>query len=194
MGVRENIAKNIILLRKSRNWKQSDLAAKLHFTDKAISKWERGESTPDVESLAEIAKIFDVSIDFLFQENEEVPELQDKHSVFVRMLSSFFLLSTAIFLIATVMFVYTYITNRPYKDKFWIAFIWATFISLIVAYFLLRRAKYKNTYPYILSAIVWGALTTGYLQALVLGENVWMIFLVGVPLQIGVILNKLIHK
>lgn len=194
MSVRENIAKNIILLRKAYNLKQSDLAEKLHYTDKAISKWERGESTPDVESLAEIARIFNVTVDFLFQENNDAPEFEDKQTKFIHAISSLVVFSTTFYLIATVIFVYNFITNSPNKVAFWVAFVWATFLSILSAYVLVKRYKYRGAYPFLASACIWLALTTGYCQALVLGENVWMIFLIGVPLQIGVVINKLIHR
>ena len=54
--IKQNIANNITELRKSRKWTQLDLANKLNYTDKAISKWERGESTPDVETLYKMGK------------------------------------------------------------------------------------------------------------------------------------------
>ena len=44
---------------------QADLAERLNYSDKTISKWERAESAPDISSLVEIANIFDVSIDYL---------------------------------------------------------------------------------------------------------------------------------
>lgn len=194
MSVRENIAKNIVLLRKSYNWKQSDLAERLHYTDKAISKWERGESTPDVESLAEIARIFNVPVDFLFEDNHDIPEFEDKNTKFIRAISGFVILATTFYLIATVVFVYNFIIDSPNKVSCWVAFIWATFISMAAAYVLVRMNKYKKAYPYLASACIWLALTTGYCQSLVLGENVWMVFLIGIPLQIGVVINKLIHR
>ena len=65
--IKENIANNIAELRKMNHMTQQDLAEKLNYTDKAISKWERGESTPDVESLSAIAKMFNLTVDDLFE-------------------------------------------------------------------------------------------------------------------------------
>ena len=64
-NINENIAENITKLRKRAGITQSDLADKLNYSDKAISKWERGENVPSIEMLYEIAKIFDVNIEFL---------------------------------------------------------------------------------------------------------------------------------
>ena len=144
MSARENIAKNIVLLRKAYNWKQSDLAEKLHYTDKTISKWERNESTPDVESLAEIARIFNVSIDFLFQENNDAPELEDQRTKFIHAISSLVILATTFYLLATVIFVYNFIIDSPNKVLFWTTFVWATFLSMVAAYVIVRRNKYNS--------------------------------------------------
>ena len=66
--IKENLANNIAELRKINNMTQSELAEKLNYTDKAISKWERGESTPDIESLSAISEIFGLTIDHLLNE------------------------------------------------------------------------------------------------------------------------------
>ena len=58
------IAKNISTLRKAAAMTQFELAEKLNYSDKAVSKWERGESLPDVSVLKAIADIFSVDKDF----------------------------------------------------------------------------------------------------------------------------------
>lgn len=70
MGTREIIAKNITYLRKRKKLTQSELSDKLHYSNKAISKWERGDSLPDAETLKEIADYFGVPIEYLFQEHD----------------------------------------------------------------------------------------------------------------------------
>ena len=59
------VAANITDLRKKNNITQAELAQRLNYTDKAVSKWERGESLPDVAVLKQIADIFSVKIDYL---------------------------------------------------------------------------------------------------------------------------------
>ena len=49
-------------LRKEKNQTQRELAEKIHVTDKAVSKWERGLSIPDVAILPDLAKELDISI------------------------------------------------------------------------------------------------------------------------------------
>ena len=57
------VAKNITELRKQHGMTQLQLAEKLNYSDKAVSKWERGESVPDVAVLVEIAELFSVRLD-----------------------------------------------------------------------------------------------------------------------------------
>ena len=59
-ATREIIAENITALRKSARLTQAELAEKLNYSDKAISKWERGDSVPDVLVLAELAELYGV--------------------------------------------------------------------------------------------------------------------------------------
>ena len=89
------IGKNIQFLRKKQNLTQQDLADKLNYTAKAISKWERGDSIPELETLILIAKEFNVTLDYLVNENidkskadflpSEIKEIaQNYHYVFPR--------------------------------------------------------------------------------------------------------------
>ena len=63
------IANNITNLRKSKNLTQLEFAKELNYSDKAISKWERAESIPDVVVLKQIADFFGVTIDYLLNEH-----------------------------------------------------------------------------------------------------------------------------
>lgn len=77
------IAKNISNLRQQNNLTQGDLADKLNYSDKAISKWERAESIPDVAVLKKIADLFDVTLDYLVSENDaetNVNEASDSYN------------------------------------------------------------------------------------------------------------------
>ena len=58
-------AKNVSDLRNINGMTQLELAEKLNYSDKAVSKWERGESIPDISVVMQIADIFGVSVDYL---------------------------------------------------------------------------------------------------------------------------------
>lgn len=67
----------IAAFRKEQGMTQLELAEKMGVTDKAVSKWERDLSFPDVNSLPKLAEIFNVSIDELMQVKEEMKENTD---------------------------------------------------------------------------------------------------------------------
>ena len=78
MSKRDIISKNILSLRKKHKLTQAELADKLNYSDKAISKWERGESLPDAEMLYNIAELFGVEIGYLFEEHEDNQPKEEK--------------------------------------------------------------------------------------------------------------------
>lgn len=59
----QKIGKYIARLRKDKGWTQQQLAEQLDVTPQAVSKWECGESVPDIDILDKIAMIFSVTID-----------------------------------------------------------------------------------------------------------------------------------
>ena len=77
--IKNIVAKNITDLRILNNMTQSELGEKLNYSDKTVSKWERGESSPDISVLVQIAEIFGVTLDYLVSsENIEEKVLENK--------------------------------------------------------------------------------------------------------------------
>ena len=72
--LKEQIGTNISNLRKRQGLTQAGLGEKLNYSDKAVSKWERGESVPDILTLVAIAEILGVTVDDLLQDPNELPE------------------------------------------------------------------------------------------------------------------------
>ena len=68
MELKDNLAKNIVIFRKHLGLTQAELAEKLTYSDKAVSKWERGESIPDLYVVKELADLFGTSVDTLIAE------------------------------------------------------------------------------------------------------------------------------
>ena len=79
--IRQNIATNISAMRNSSGMTQAQFAEKLNYTDKAISKWERGESVPDIAVLWQIADMFDVTVDWLISNHESSEPTPDAEAV-----------------------------------------------------------------------------------------------------------------
>lgn len=76
----ETLGGMIASLRREHGMTQAELAAKMNITDKAVSKWERDISCPDINSLPKLAELFGVSVDELMRvkrppEGEEKPDV-----------------------------------------------------------------------------------------------------------------------
>lgn len=66
----------LVMLRKEKNMTQKQLAEKIHVTDKAISKWERGVGIPDITNLEALAEVLDVTVAELIQcKRQEQPSV-----------------------------------------------------------------------------------------------------------------------
>lgn len=60
-----NFAEQLMALRKQRGWSQEELGSRVGVTRQTVSKWEMGQSTPELEKLVELSRLFDMSIDRL---------------------------------------------------------------------------------------------------------------------------------
>ena len=192
--IKENIANNIAELRKMNHMTQQDLAEKLNYTDKAISKWERGESTPDVESLSAIAKMFNLTVDDLLNETfDKEQTLKREKSKLSKSISKIALGVITVWLIGTVVFVYNIIKGNEPKGL-WMSFIWPIPASSLLVAVVAFLRKYRIVIPIAASITLWTGLLSIFLQILVMGGNIWIIFLVGVPLQAIIIITYWINS
>lgn len=193
-SIKDTIAANICDLRKSHNLTQAGLADKLNYSDKSISKWERGESTPDVDALYNLARIFDVDVDYFFDERNigknnplNYKEIRKRSVV----LSTQVLI---VYTVALVFFLLPFVLNNPFKDSAWISFIWGTAVSMFLAvrYFVRMKSLIGNV---ICSSLLnWVLLTAVYLTFLVNGINFWMLYLVGIPVQGFILVRNLLKQ
>ena len=185
------IAGNIADLRRMHKMTQLDLAEKLNYTDKAISKWERGESIPDVLVLKSIADLFGVTVDYLLEDVHAEPvqentldaeEEKRHHSIrargFVTGMSVLL-----VWLVATVVFVIFDMVPEGITAH-WIIFIYAVPASMIL--WLVMNSIWFNrrwNYP-IISLLMWSILASVYISVWQFAMyNAWIIFMLGIPGQ-----------
>lgn len=71
------IANRLVELRKEKGYSQEELAERLGVSRQAVSKWERGESSPDTDNLIELAKLYNISLDDLLLLNKENIEVRE---------------------------------------------------------------------------------------------------------------------
>ena len=77
-----NLADKIILLRKKKGWSQEEFAEQMNVSRQAVSKWESAASTPDLEKILQISKLFNVTTDYLLKNDlEEAPSAPADNSI-----------------------------------------------------------------------------------------------------------------
>lgn len=123
-ALRQLIAENIAYYRRQNGDTQADLAEKLNYSDKSVSKWERGDGTPDIFILSKIADLYDISVQDLLR-TKKVPKSHTRH-VLINLLSI-----GLVWLVMTVLFCAAKILG-VLPDKAWLLFIYAIPVSGIV--------------------------------------------------------------
>ncbi len=180
------IANNITELRKAVPLTQAELAEKLNYSDKAVSKWERGESIPDVLVLKQIADLFGVTVDYLLEEehspsstSQSIPWQKKKNHIIIACLSC-----ALVFLIATMIFVVLgLLTEIP---RLWLLFLYCVPICSIVL-IVFNSIWGRNVWNYaLISVLMWSALASIYLT--IGDKSNWLIFIVGVPGQVIILM------
>lgn len=181
--IKQVIADNITELRKELHLTQAELADKMGYTDKAISKWERAESIPDIGTLKEFADLCGVSLDYLVQkEHVEQRPVLSRQAKSNRLIISL-LAAAAVWLIATVLFVYLKIYGVA---NVWLVFAGAVPVTMIVLLVFNSIWGNKKHNYVIISILVWSMLAFAYFM--LMKYNLFLIFLIGVPIQVMIIL------
>ena len=185
------IAKNIAELRREAQMTQFELAERLNYSDKAVSKWERGESVPDIVVLKEIADIFSVTVDFLLEE-EHPKKKRFGESVRIKMKNHVFITGmsiTLVWLIALAVFVVGDVFREYAALHHWLVFMYALPVSFIVWLVFNVHWFAKKMNFVIISLLMWSTLVSIFVSLLVFaGVSVRFLVLLGIPGQIIIIL------
>ena len=198
--VKSQIGKNIAAYRKRAGLTQAGLAERISYSDKAISKWERGESVPDVLTLVQLAEQFSVTVNDLLIDPEALPEdtgavQQAMEKVVEKTLKKkadkgIILKLSALLVWFVALLFYVVLSYFEFADNWnWVFFVYAVPITAIVL-LSLRSAWHDFRWNQMLiSLIVWGSLLSIYMIIFTLySYNFWKIFLLGIPGQIAIFL------
>lgn len=175
-------ANNLIKYRKINNLTQADLAQKLNYSDKAISKWERGESIPDLYTLLCIAQFYGVSINDLCSDKDATKmKKANSNKLFVTILSYIL-----VWFIATLCFVILNMIFPNSGNKFWLSYIVAIPVSSIVL--TVFSILWYNTLcqGISVSMLVWSLAVTFHLIFNI--TNSILIYIIAIPFQVLVII------
>ena len=201
--LKTQIGSNITLYRKQLGLTQAELAQKLNYSDKAVSKWERGESIPDVLTLADIAEQFGVSVNELLYgpkaaaPQPEPQQVREKETVMTKRgaMSRLeitennrkiiqILASILVWVVALAIYVLLDSFDLPYG---WLIFFVAVPANAITLLSLRSAWKMYSWNMALISAIMWGSLVLLHSVILIFSSvNTWRMFLMGVLGQIAI--------
>lgn len=195
-ALKRQIAANIVFYRKKAGMTQAELAERLNYSDKAVSKWERAESMPDVVTLVLLAQVLEVTTDQLTTDpSSQTPavsqpvapaaparpgRLSDKRRIIAALVS---------ILVWTVALLAYQVLSDCGIPKSWIGFVIAVPVNAIVLLSLLSAWRHFRWNQVLISVILWGGLVTTFLLFLVFaGVVLPKMFLLGIPGQMGIFL------
>ena len=200
-NVKYRIGANIAAYRKRDGLTQASLAEKLNYSDKAVSKWERGESVPDVLTLMQLAELFGITVNELVCDPNALPENSDsklekamtqvsekalKRKANKNVIQA--LSSTLVWFIALSAFVI--LSSFDFLEAYSCLLFYVAIPANAIVLLSLRSAWRDFRWNQMLiSLIVWGSLLSIYRIILtVYHYHFWKVFLLGIPGQIAIFL------
>ena len=181
--IKTNIAKNISWYRKEKGMTQVELAEILNYSDKSISKWERGEGLPDICVLAAMAELFGVTINDLIGSEEPrppAPVSKTPQRLLILLMSM-----GLVWLVAMVAFFAVELI-LPGLNRVWLIIVWAVPASCIVS--MVFSELWWPLVPRLIStsALIWSLACCVFLSFSI--RNMYMIFIVAGVVQVLAIL------
>ena len=178
-------ASNIINERTKAGMTQAELGAKLNYSDKSVSKWERGEAIPDAYVLSEMAELFGVTVDYLLSSHdgweppkEEQPEEEaPKYSVDIIIAITIL----GIWTMSLTAFVVLWLLGTLWWPVFAVA-LTVSLLTYMVLLCVFKRTKYLQ---FVIAAFV---LSVFFLLYVLLPQKPWQLFLM-IPALIIVFLS-----
>ena len=180
------IAGNIGNLRREAGLTQVELAEKLNYTDKAVSKWERGESVPDIVTIKAIADLFNVSVDYLLRADHpmetevkrEYTRRQHRNHLLITVMSCVLVWLIASFLHAGIA------AALPNESKLLLVYVYAVPSTLVVLLIFNSIWGNRRRNFLIISGLIWSVIACLFVSlSIFVGKNLWLMFIIGVPAQ-----------
>ena len=188
------IASNIIKLRTDAGMTQSELGAKLNYSDKSISKWERAESLPDANVLRQMGEIFGVSMDYLFNTHDDWSPTPEPQKEDIERVRFNFKAVEAVALCGIATFAFFLFI------LFWImidSFVWIVFFAAlpmeVLTHLVLNSVWNKGRGNLvIIGVLIFSLLLLTYV--IFLEYNIWQVFLLMLPAVIILFFVSKIRK
>ena len=188
-------ASNIIKLRTGAGLTQAELGEKLNYSDKTISKWERGEAIPDAYVLTQMAEIFGVTVDYLLsshdawespEQQEEKERKQEEHRYSVNMIIAISVLG--VWTMALTIFVMLWL----FDIILWQTFVVALPVSILTYMVLICVFRRRRHLQFVIAAFVLSLFILLYFTLPM--QKPWQLFLIAIPAEILVFLSCNIRR
>ena len=175
--LREIISTNITHLRKSNGLTQVELAHRINFSDKAVSRWEKGEVLPDIETIQKLSEIFKVPMTAILEKQTDTGA-KTKRNISKQEILSQFLLIFEIWTILSVIYAYLNISSGL---SVWQIFLWGIPATTLLLYMVNLRHKH-NILSFVYGTIfIWTFTTCLFIQ--LINYKAWFFFVLGIPVQ-----------
>ena len=176
------VAQNIYYLRTKNHMTQFELGERLNYSDKAISKWERGDAVPDAFVLKKIADLFEVTVDYILVPHSEQDQKRDTKSI--KHVKNIIAMIAAIIVFTIALAIFVIIALCTDGELYlWQIFIYAipvvATVELIFAS-IWSRKMYKIFLS--VSLLLWGIILTVYFA--IADYSMWLLFILGIPIQL----------
>ena len=204
--LKSRVGANIARLRRDRGLTQAELAERINYSDKAVSKWERAESLPDVLTLISLAEQLGTDLNTLTGlpaasqpapepepvpvQEEEVPPAVPEQPAKKRYTADKGVIQKLSSILVWVVALFLYMVLDEFGIKnLWLLFVVAVPANAIVLLSLRSAWKLYGWNRILISVIMWGFLLVIYLLLLLTAKvNVWKILPMGLLGQAAIIL------
>lgn len=178
-------ASNLINLRTGAGLTQAELGAALNYSDKTISKWERGEAIPDAYVLTQLAEIFHVSVDYLLTTHDAWEPVEESHAVEEKTYSTDRIIAVTILGVWTLA-VTAFVTLWLVDIIRWQIFVVALPVSILTYLVLVCAFGKTRGLQYVIAVFVLSLFLTAFL---LLPSRPWQIFLIAILAEVIVFLS-----
>ena len=184
--LKQNLANSLGYYRKQLGLTQTELAEKLNYSDKSISKWERGDGLPDLMVTAQLADIFGLTVNDMISEKPRKRLMTTRNKIIITLLSIglAWLVATVLFFLCEIIF--------PNIKIWWLFYIYAIPVSAIVG-IVFSCIWWKKIHIFAaISTLIWSISLCIMLTVNV--HKISLIFIVAAVVQILTILWFCIKK
>ena len=190
--IKKIVAKNLANLRKNKKLTQTELAEKFGYSDKAISKWENGDTLPDIQTLYQLCEFYNVTLDFLVNEQDFEDKIKYinhlNRKVIINNSMIELLYCSFVWILAVIIYIYLLIFA---EFDYWQIFVWALPATSLVTLLFSKVWKQKIYTFVVRSLFFWTLVIACYIQFI--QYNIWPLFFLMIPIQVALILTIAIN-